>query len=192
MANSTSVRWPNTTQRANATATASRWSNVTTTPTATPNPTIDTTCGETVSPFSLKVSQSGGKFDGWFLYRVGNNLLFTSTQSSAGSFSVEATGHLCQVGYLDEDSRPRIAAVGIHDPSSDVWLVRRQTLDSLVSDYAAVVCTKDGGSLNCAANTTNPANHWLGCGLQLDLSTDGGQTVPVNGRNCTSIQLAIV
>ena len=138
------------------------------------------------------MSQPGGRFDGWFLSRIGNGLLFTSARSAAGSFSVEASGHLCAVGYVDADDRPAIAAVGVHDPSSNVWLLQRRTLDAYSDDYAAVVCTTGGGALSCAANATNPARHWLGCGLQLDLSTDDGATVPVGGLNCTSIDLQMV
>ncbi|KAK1756524.1 hypothetical protein QBC47DRAFT_187462 [Echria macrotheca] len=187
--NSTSVRWPNMTHTANTTT--PRWHNTTSTPTSSPTPTIDTTCGKTVSPFAVQIAQPGGTFDGWFLNLVGNSVLFTNSRSSASQFSVEATGHLCVVGYSDEDDHPSIGAVGIHDPSSDVWLLRRQTLDSLNGDYAAVTCSKGSGMLSCAANTTNPATHWLACGIQLDLSTDGGSTVPINGRNCTSVELKI-
>lgn len=130
-------------------------------------------------------------YDGWYVHVSGNGLLFTSARSSASSFSVEASGHLCAVGRLDNNDRPRVAAVGIRDPSSDVWLVDSRTLEVLDEDYAAVKCTRDG-SLSCAANATNPASHWLGCGLQLDLSTDGGGAVPVRGLSCSSLALSVV
>ncbi|KAK5659593.1 hypothetical protein OQA88_795 [Cercophora sp. LCS_1] len=190
LSNSTSVRWPNTTMHANTTA--PRWANTTTTPTATPTPTVDTTCGETVSQFAVQVSQPGGTFDSWFLLLIGNSLLFTNTRSSASSFSVEGSGHLCVVGYVDEKEYPAIAAVGVHDASSNVWLLRRRTLDSLPDDYTPVKCSSDEASLRCSADMTSQAAHWLSCGLQLDLSTDGNPTVPVGGRNCTSISLKVV
>ncbi len=173
-------------------STGYRWLKTTFTPTAAPTPTVDTSCGKTASPFALQVSQPNGKFDWWFLYLSGNGLLFTNIRSASSSFSVEATGHLCVVGYLDEMSRPPIAAVGTHDPSSNVWLVRQKTLDDLSDDYAAVKCTTTGGTLSCAAYTTDSSSHWLGCGIQLDLSTDSGGTVPVGGINCTSIGLEVV
>ena len=171
-------------------ATAVRWLNSSSAaPTSTP--TVDTTCGETAAPFALQVSQPEGMYDGWYVQVSGNGLLFTSVQSSASSFSVEASGHLCAIGRVDRDDLPRIAAVGIRDPSSDVWLVESRTIELLDEDYAAVRCTRDG-LLSCAANATNPASHWLGCGLQLDLSSDGGGTVPVRGLNCSSLALNIV
>ncbi|KAK3357868.1 hypothetical protein B0T25DRAFT_173385, partial [Lasiosphaeria hispida] len=190
-ANTTSVRWPNATVLANATTTL-RWMNTTSASTANPTPTLDASCGETATPFALQVSQPDGKFDGWFLSLVGSGVLFTSVRSSASAFSVEASGHLCVVGHLDRDKRPYIAAVETREPSSSVWLLQPRSLDSLNGGYAAVKCMNEGGSLSCTANTTEAASHWLGCGLQLDLSTDGGGTVPVRGLNCTSIDLRAV
>ncbi|KAK3934268.1 hypothetical protein QBC46DRAFT_368331 [Diplogelasinospora grovesii] len=175
-------------------ASSVRWLNTSSTPTPTPSPTVDTSCGETVCPFALQVSQPGGMFDGWYVLVSGDDLLFTSVRDTASSFSVEASGHLCAVGFLDENSRPYIAAVGTRSGSGEVWLLESQAVEQLSQDYAAVKCTK-GGSLGCAAtNTTNPTNStgsagWLGCGLQLDLSTTGSAPV---GRGCSSVGLNIV
>ncbi|KAK0717506.1 hypothetical protein B0T26DRAFT_802622 [Lasiosphaeria miniovina] len=215
-ANTTAGRWLNTTATAmlaNTTATArwlntttatARWLNTTTTrwlntstpastPTSTPTATTDSSCGETASPFELQVAQPGGVFDGWFVALSGDGLLFTRGGGSA--FSVEASGHLCAVGLLDGDGRPAVAAVGKRerDASSAVWLLQQGMLAALGDSYSAVRCVAAGELVCAAANVTGtPARHWLGCGIQLDLSTDEGAVVPARGLNCTALALKVV
>ncbi len=94
-----------------------------TTNTTTPTPTLDTTCGETTAPFSVKVSQPSGMFDGWFLRVVTDGILFTPSANSSSLFSVEASGHLCAVGYRGEDGYPIIAIVGTLDSGGAVYLI---------------------------------------------------------------------
>ncbi|KAK3369659.1 hypothetical protein B0T24DRAFT_681657 [Lasiosphaeria ovina] len=196
----TTARWLNTTAFANTTTATARWLNTTTTrwlntstPTSTPTATTDSSCGETASPFALQVAQPGGVFDGWFVALSGDGLLFTRGGGSA--FSVEASGHLCAVGLLDGDGRPAVAAVGKRerDPSSAVWLLQQGMLAALGDSYSAVRCVAAGELVCAAANVTGtPARHWLGCGIQLDLSTDEGAVVPARGLNCTALALKVV
>ncbi|KAK3504452.1 hypothetical protein B0T13DRAFT_498853 [Neurospora crassa] len=190
-----------------------------TTPSAKPTATKDLTCGETSTPFSLRVSQPGGTFDKWFVHLVGNGLLFTSSQSQASSFSVEKTGHLCAVGYTVERGGPRIAAVGFGvagsrngtgsgdgDGDGDgggrkgvrgegpVWMLRQEILKVYSEDYKALECTKWEGGLSCGVgNSTNDAvgSGLVGCGLQLSLGRDIID-VGYGGLNCSAVGLEVV
>ncbi|KAA8634501.1 hypothetical protein SMACR_02017 [Sordaria macrospora] len=194
-------------------------STPTTTTSAKPTATAteDLTCGETTTPFALRVTQPGGTFDKWFVHVVGNGLLFTSSQSQGSAFSVEGTGHLCAVGYGDSNGKPRIAAVGVagagagteedetHTESGEagegpVWMLRQGTLKAYWEDYKALECTRDGGGLSCApaANGTSAGavagadggGGWVGCGLMLSLGRD--VDVGYGGLNCSSIALEVV
>ncbi|KAH8898215.1 hypothetical protein GQ53DRAFT_636888, partial [Thozetella sp. PMI_491] len=184
--NSTTARWGNSTVRANATTPL--WRNSSATATPTPSTTVDLTCGETTAPFALQASQPGSVFDNWYVHVVGDGLLFTSLASSASAFSVEHTGHLCAVGHLAADGKPYLASVGSLDNSSAVWMLDQNVLEHMSEDYGALNCTA-GSTLSCAANATS---HWISCGLQVDLSSDGGANVPYEGFNCTSLDLIIV
>ncbi len=183
--NMTTTRWMNSTMRANYTST--RWQNVSTT-TPTPTATADLSCGETSASFALQVAQPGGMFDSWYVHLIGDGLLFTALASSASFFSIGQTGHLCAVGQLDANGRPYLASIGTHDNSSAVWMLSQRVIKDMSNDYGALNCTA-GSTLSCAGNSTS---HWIGCGLELDISTDGGSTVPYDGLNCTSIGLNIV
>ncbi|KAK3399198.1 hypothetical protein B0T20DRAFT_436220 [Sordaria brevicollis] len=172
---------------------------------ASPTATEDLTCGETSTPFSLRVSQPGGTFDKWFVHVVGNGLLFTSSQERASSFSVEGTGHLCAVGYNDGNGKPRIAAVGVAgatdgdneeegrvEGEGPVMMLRQGTLKAYKDDYKALECTKDGG-LSCKpANVTSTADGggWVGCGVQLSMGRD--IDLGYGGLNCTAVSLEVV
>ena len=183
--NMTTTRWMNSTIRSNYTST--RWQNVSTTA-PTPTATADLSCGETSASFALQVTQPGGLFDSWYVHLIGDGLLFTAIASSASFFSIGQTGHLCAVGQLDTNGRPYLASIGTHDNSSALWMLSQRVLKDMSNDYGALNCTA-GSTLSCAGNSTS---HWIGCGLELDISTDGGGTVSYEGLNCTSIGLNIV
>ncbi|KAH8902479.1 hypothetical protein BR93DRAFT_932054 [Coniochaeta sp. PMI_546] len=161
----------------------------TSTPTTSPTRILDTTCGETATPFNLQVSQPGGLFDGWYAALSGDGVLFTSVKSSATSFSVEGSGHLCAVGFEGEFGYPVIAVVTNLTDSGAVWLLDGRRAAAFSQDYVPVECQRAGGGLACAAGATS---HWLGCGLQLDLSSQVGGNVVVDGFNCSAISLEVV
>lgn len=160
----------------------------TSTPTSSPTRIIDTTCGQSSTPFSLRVSQPDGLFDGWYARLSGDGVLFTSVQSSATPFSVESSGHLCAVGYEGEFGNAVIAVVTNLTASGAVWLLDGRRAQALGEDYVPLECTTGGGAgLSCAAGETK---NWVGCGLQLDLSSEPGNVV-VDGFNCSAINLVV-
>jgi hypothetical protein len=165
------------------------YANTSTSPTTTR--ILDTTCGETAAPFNLRAAQPGGLLDGWYARLSGDGVLFTSEQSGATAFSVEGSGHLCAVGYEGEFGNPVIAVVTGLDDSGAVWLLDGRVAEVLGGDYVAVECEQGegGGGLACRAGGTR---YWVGCGLQLDLSSDGSGTVVVDGLNCSGISLEVV
>jgi len=174
-----------TSTRANTTATGTAPS----TPSATD--AIDTSCGQSGTPFTLKIGQPGGFFDGWWLAVSGNGLLFSSEPSRAARFSVEATGHLCPVGFQSRDGYPVISTVenrtGI--TGSDVWLLGSKELhDRGHPQYAAVACAVGTGQLVCVEGEMT---RWVACGIQLGLA-EKGAIVAVNGLNCTDVVLTTV
>ncbi|OIW32895.1 hypothetical protein CONLIGDRAFT_640064 [Coniochaeta ligniaria NRRL 30616] len=166
------------------------YSNTSVPTTSSPTRILDTTCGETAAPFSLQVSQPGGLLDGWYAFLSGDGVLFTSARSSATSFSVEGSGHLCAVGYEGEFGYPVIAVVTNLSDSGAVWLLDGRRAAAFSEDYVPVECqTGGGGGLACAAGATR---NWVGCGLQLDLSSEAGGSVVVDGLNCSAISLEVV
>jgi hypothetical protein len=167
----------------------------TSTSTSSPTRILDTTCGETATPFSLRVAQPGGLVDGWWARLSGDGVLFTSSESSATSFSVEGSGHLCAVGYEGEFGYPIVAVVTNLTDSGPVWLLDGRRAEAFGEDYVPVECQTAGGGggagLTCAAGATT--RNWLGCGLQLDLSSQAGDVVVVvDGFNCSAISLEVV
>jgi len=158
--------------------------------TSTPTPTLDTTCGETASPFKVRVGQAGGLFDGWYLNVVGNSILFSPSANVSSLFSVEATGHLCAVGYQGEKGYPLIAIVGNLDTGGDVWLLDGKVLQDVIKKrgYGPLKCSLSSG-LTCSEG--DMAN-WVGCGLQLDLTSQSGGTVVLDKFNCTALTLEAV
>jgi hypothetical protein len=158
----------------------------TTIPTSSPTRILDTSCGETATPFHLQVSQPSGPFDNWYAHLSGDSILFTSEQSTATSFSVEGSKHLCAIGYEGELGNPIIAVIGNVTDSGAVWLLDGKVAEALESDYVPVECEVGGGGLKCVAQDRG---NWLGCGLQLDLGKDAGT---VDGIECTGIELRVV
>lgn len=158
--------------------------------TTSPTRVLDTSCGGTAAPFSLQVSQPGDLFDGWYAALSGDGVLFTPARSSATSFSVEGSGHLCAVGQRGEFGYPIVAVVTNLTDSGAVWLLDGRRAAAFSEDYVPVECQRGGGGeLACAAGATR---HWLGCGLQLDLSSQAGGSVVVDGLNCSAISLEVV
>ncbi|KAK3953388.1 hypothetical protein QBC32DRAFT_397148 [Pseudoneurospora amorphoporcata] len=150
-------------------------STPTSTLSASPTATEDLTCGETSTPFSLRVSQPGGTFN-----------------KIASSLSVAGTGHLCAVGYNDSNEKPRVAAVasagGTGDGTGD-------------EEGGEGPCTTEGEEgLSCRpANSPTSAGAgasagggggWVGCGLMLSLGDD--IDVGYGGLNCSSVSLEVV
>jgi hypothetical protein len=178
----------------NGTRTASNTTATGTSP-AVPSKTevVDTSCGETATPFAVKVVQPGGLFDGWFLKVSGNGLLFTSVESLATKFSVEGSGHLCPIGFAGQDGYPAISVVEnlenrTDTPGSDVWLMDSKVLhDRGEPAYAPVSCAVGTGQLICIEDGLT---QWVGCGLQLALAN--GAAVNVNGLNCSSVVLTTI
>lgn len=159
--------------------------------TATPSATLplDTACGETTTPFSLRVSaQPGSLVNGWWAHLSGDGVLFTSEQSLATNFSVEGSGHLCAVGHEGALGDPVIAVVTNLTDSGAVWLVDARRQEGFAGDYVPLSCQTGGGGLACGAGATR---NWVGCGLQLDLSSAEGSVV-VDGLNCSAISLEVV
>ncbi|RKU43589.1 hypothetical protein DL546_005873 [Coniochaeta pulveracea] len=160
-----------------------------TSPTISPTLVLDTSCGETATPFQLQVSQPSGPFNDWYAYLSGDGVLFTSDSSAATSFSVEGSHHLCAVGYTGEFGLPIIAVVGNVTDSSGVWLLDGRVAEALEADYVPVECEVDAGGLKCHGQGRE---NWLGCGLQLDLGSSGNGTVVGDGVQCSEIELKVV
>ncbi|KAK8874006.1 hypothetical protein PGQ11_004520 [Apiospora arundinis] len=183
-ANVTSFRAFNTT--------AVRFSN-TSAPTATPTSTTSSmTCGETSSPFMLKVSQPSGLFDGWFARILANTIMFTSSVNQSSKFSVESSGYLCAVGYKGEDGNSVIAIVedkkGL--TGSAVYLIDEKRMEDLGKQgYGPLDCAVNG---DLACQGGQELSNWVGCGLGLDISSDAGENVVVDGWNCTSVALSAI
>ena len=81
--------------------------------------------------------------------------------------------------------------MGRHDASSDVWMYRAEILEAFGDDYTPIRCeAASAGGLSCAATGAVPIEHWLGCGLQLEMSSEPGRVE--GGRNCTGIGVLVV
>ncbi|KAK8049887.1 hypothetical protein PG994_011617 [Apiospora phragmitis] len=173
-------------------ATSVRFSN-TSVPTATPTSTSSSmTCGETASPFMLKVSQPSGLFDGWFAKVLANTIMFTPSANQSSKFSVEPSGYLCAVGYEGEDSNPAIAIVEDKEglTGSAVYLVDQKRMEDLGKQgYGFLDCAVNG---DLACQGGQDLSNWVGCGLGLDISSDAGENVVVDTWNCTSVALSAV
>lgn len=162
----------------------------TNTSTSLPSPTrtvLDTTCGETSTPFQLQVSSPSSPFDKWFAHLSGDGILFTSEASSATSFSIEASRHLCAVGYEGIKGYPVIAVIGNATDSGAVWFLDGKIAQVLGDDYVAIECDVGGGGLKCEAQGRED---WFGCGLQLDLGS--GERTEGDGIECKGVELRIV
>ena len=166
---------------ANATGTGTASS-----PTTTFEP--DTSCGESGS-FTMKLSQKGVHWDGWYLKSSGNGILFTSEADKATKFSVESTGHLCVVGKGTEETGPYIAGIEGKNgkSSSPVWFMGTAFVEDQMPFFKPLSCDKGSGGLTCAQGDME---RWIGCGLQLAITELDGDTVPLNGLDCTSLSLS--
>lgn len=160
-----------------------------TTPTLSPTLVLDTSCGETSTPFQLQVSQPSGPFNDWYAYLSGDGILFTSDASTATSFSIEGSHHLCAVGYTGEFGLPIIAVVGNVTGSSGVWLLDGKVAEALEGDYVPVDCEVASEELRCEGQGRE---NWLGCGLQLDLGRSGNGSTVGDGVQCSEIELRLV
>ncbi|KAK7924036.1 hypothetical protein PG985_006090 [Apiospora marii] len=186
--NTTRPPYANATSFRALNATSVRFSN-TSAPTATPT---SMTCGETASPFMLKVSQPSGHFDGWFAKVLANTIMFTSSANHSSKFSVESSGYLCAVGYAGEDGNPAIAIVedkkGL--TGSAVYLIDQKRMEDLKRQgYGPLDCAVNG---DLACQGGQELSNWVGCGLGLDMSSDAGENVVVDGWNCTSVALSAI
>jgi hypothetical protein len=101
---------------------------------------------------------------------------------------VEGSGHLCAVGYEGEFGNAVVAVVSNLTASGAVWLLDGRRAQALAEDYVPVECVAGGGGLSCAAG---PTRNWVGCGLQLDLSSEQGGVV-VDGIECKALTLEVV
>lgn len=188
----TRPRWLNTSlPRLNATATG-RWLNTTRSSTVAPasNVSPELRCDPDTVPFTLQISQPGGRFDSWFLRVSGIGLLFTSVQEQASPFGIGGSGELCAMGLEDAEGVPYVAVVERQEGGvggGSVWLAGRRTLDVRGDDYAALRCER-AQELTCREGSE--AQDWLGCGMQLALASDGAG--PERGLNCTAVGLEVV
>lgn len=179
-----SARFSNTTDPARwRNKTMPRFTNTSTSTTAT----IDKTCGETSTPFAIKVAQDGGTINDWFLRLSGNSVLFTSQSSRSSRFAVGGSGRLCAVGAKGPLDNAVVAVVENKTDmaTSPLWFVDGGLVANLTArGYAELNCTSGEGTLSCAYNDMS---NWLGCGLQLGLSTgDGGD---FEGIKCQGVSL---
>ncbi|TLS26466.1 hypothetical protein PpBr36_04190 [Pyricularia pennisetigena] len=179
-----SARLSNTTDPARwRNNTIPRFTNTSTSTTAT----IDKTCGETSTPFAIKVAQDGGTINDWFLRLSGNSILFTSQSSRSSRFAVGGSGRLCAVGAKGPLDNAIVAVVENKTgmATSPLWFVDGGLVANLTArGYAELNCTSGGGTLACAYNDMR---NWLGCGLQLGLSSSEGGDF--EGIKCQGVSL---
>ncbi|KAI1082592.1 hypothetical protein F5B20DRAFT_508318 [Whalleya microplaca] len=166
-----------------------------TTSTPPPTPTLDSACGATAAPFTVQVSQPDRLFDGWYLQMSGDAIIFTPLSSSATHFSVEDTGHLCAVGYLGSAGNAVIAIAenGTETTGSAVYFLDPTVLGGIAqTGYAALRCAVGTGTGSGLACSEGAKAFWVGCGLGLDITSDGDGVAVVDGRNCTGVALEAV
>ncbi|KAI6358941.1 hypothetical protein MCOR25_007207 [Pyricularia grisea] len=198
-ANATSVRAPFAFLNATGTSTArfsnttdpARWRNSTiprfTNTSTSTTATIDKTCGETSTPFAIKVAQDGGTINDWFLRLSGNSIVFTSQSSRSSRFAVGGSGRLCAVGSKGPLDNAIVAVVENKTDmaTSPLWFVDGGLVANLTArGYAELNCTSGEGTLSCVYNDMR---NWLGCGLQLGLSTSEGGDF--EGIKCQGVSL---
>lgn len=133
----------------------------------------------------MRVGQPGGFFDGWYLKVSGDGILFTSSANYSSQFSVEGSGHLCAIGYVGESGNAAVAVVETRGDGSAVYLIDGQMALDLEPEYKSLNCSV-GDGLACAEGAMK---NWVGCGMQLDLSSQAGDGVVVDTFNCTSVTL---
>ena len=138
------------------------------------------------------MSQPAGLFDGWFAKVLGSTVIFTSSANQSTKFSVEASGHLCAVGFAGASGKPAVAIVedkaGL--TGSGVYLADAARLEQLQTQgYGPLDCEVEG-DLACAGG--QGLRHWVGCGLTLSMTSDPAGAVVVDAWNCTAVALAPV
>ena len=177
----------------NSTST-SRSSNTTSNPNLSSSPTsaIDGTCGEDTPHFAVQVAQPGGTFDGWFLKLSGDAIIFSPSQDLSTQFNVEDSGNLCAVGHVGTQGN---AIIAIAENATDVtggavYFIDPEVLEDIGElGYAALECEAGGETLACAQGEKR---FWVGCGLGLDITSDGDGATVIGGLNCTAVSLAPV
>ncbi|KAI1763685.1 hypothetical protein GGR53DRAFT_520811 [Hypoxylon sp. FL1150] len=190
-----------------ASATTAPFAN-TTSSTAAPT----ATCITTSSPFAVQVGQPGGLFDGWYLRLSGDQALFNPSLAQASRFTFDETdpdgqSHLCTVGGsgLAANASALVAIVenGTDVTGGAVYFVPPTLLEDIENEehgwYAPLECANGGpaGRTNATAGATlsceqGGKEYWVGCGLGLDITSDGDGTAVVDGWNCTAITLSMV
>ncbi|KAK7757517.1 hypothetical protein SLS62_000532 [Diatrype stigma] len=206
-ANATIPLFHNSTSSARfANATTTRSSNSSAPTLTVITTTIETTCGETSTPFAVQVAQPGGMFDGWYLKLSGDAIIFappsaadSPSSSPATQFSVEGSGHLCAVGRVGAEGNAVIAIAETANATtgvtgSGVYFVDPEVLGGIADQgYAALQCDGvspgGGAELTCAEGALE---YWVGCGLGLDITSDGDGTAEIGGWNCTGVTLSPV
>ncbi|KAI1370990.1 hypothetical protein F4677DRAFT_323422 [Hypoxylon crocopeplum] len=178
----------------------------TTSTTATATPT--STCETTSAPFAVRVVQPGGLFDGWYLQVSGEGVIFNPSLSLAARFSFDSSEHLCATGGAGLIGNAS-AVVAIAENRTDaagsaVWFVEPGLLEDIENDreghrwYAPLECDGAGtGANSTVGNSTaltcaqGAKEYWVGCGLGLDITSDGDGVAVVDGWNCTAVTLSI-
>ena len=142
-------------------------------------------------PFSVQVAQPGGLFDGWFLRTSGAGIVFTSESDKSTRFAVEGSGHLCAVGKNGSQGNAAIAIINTLDTiGGPLWMVDANvTVGVEPRGYGDLICQGAGNGLACANGTVK---NWVGCGLQLELTSLTGGTVEMDGRNCSALSLSVI
>ena len=159
---------------------------------STPSPTLDRTCGETTTPFSVQVAQPGGMFDGWYLKLSGDAIIFTQSQDLSTQFSVEGSGHLCAVGQAGTQGNALIAVAenATEVTGGTVYFIDPKVLEDIGKlGYAALECGSPSETLACAQGEMR---FWVGCGLVLDITSDGDGNAEIGGLNCMGLDLSPV
>ncbi|OTB12522.1 hypothetical protein K445DRAFT_378474 [Daldinia sp. EC12] len=143
--------------------------------------------------------------------------LFTfSSSPSSNSSTAQQHQHLCSIPLSNNDGAPiptpadnstaatsalvAIAESRPDSPGSAVYFVEPRVLEDMDNDrqgwYAPLECDPSGASersntistLSCAQGDKE---YWVGCGLGLDITSDGDGTAVIDGWNCTGVGLTI-
>lgn len=144
-----------------------------------------------------------------------NPSIALASQFSFDASSADGESHLCSLhgaGLVGNAS----AVVAIAENSTDadrsgsaVYFVEPKLLEDIENDkqgwYAPLECSGGGsGAGNGTGTGTVPAGdstlacaqgskeYWVGCGLGLDITSDGDGVAVVDGWNCTAVTLSIV
>lgn len=213
--NATSLNATATAPFANTTSSV-RFANSTTSTATSTTATPTSTCVTTSAPFAVRVGQPGGLFDGWYLRLSGDQALFNPSLDQASQFSFDkkdgsGQSHLCSLsgaGLVANGSAVVAIASNLTDAAAGgaVYFVPPKLLDDIENEehgwYEPLECISSGGTNgtvtgNATAGTAltceqGGKEYWVGCGLGLDITSDGDGTAVVDGWNCTAVTLSIV